>query len=454
MSSVKNEIFSMGIKSKLTILISISIFSLVFMFLTLLLIAGKEQKETAIKNQLIAAIEENAQKIRFRNNIFVFNPIYFLQDNIYTSLYDEEKEFIYGEIPKNFPFYTDFTINTLKKTEHFYVYDIQKEVQGKKLFVRGVISIASARQTFSILFFTILAFLPLIALLTIVLARVFIDKSFKPIEHIIATAQEIQNKKNFSLRIGLPGKSHDEIHALAQTFDTLFEATEQAFIKEKQFTSNASHEIRTPVSVIIAQCELALETEQSRENQKALGTILWNAKKISQLTSQLLLLSKAEQNADILEREKINISELFEIIAEQQQEIAKEKGLDFSYSVENSIFFHGDPALLTSALINLFSNAIRYNKKHGKINFSLSQGKNFIHAKISDTGIGISEQDLPKIWERFYQADKARNKKEYIGFGLGLPLVKWIIEAHQGKISISSALGKGTIARFTLPKNI
>lgn len=158
MSSVKNEIFSMGIKSKLTILISISIFSLVFMFLTLLLIAGKEQKETAIKNQLIAAIEENAQKIRFRNNIFVFNPIYFLQDNIYTSLYDEEKEFIYGEIPENFPFYTDFTINTLKKTEHFYVYDIQKEVQGKKLFVRGVISIASARQTFSILFSPFLLF--------------------------------------------------------------------------------------------------------------------------------------------------------------------------------------------------------------------------------------------------------------------------------------------------------
>ena len=119
----------------------------------------------------------------------------------------------------------------------------------------------------------------MIALLTIVLARVFIDKSFKPIEHIIATAQEIQNKKNFSLRIGLPGKSHDEIHALAQTFDTLFEATEQAFIKEKQFTSNASHEIRTPVSVIIAQCELALETEQNKENQKALGTILWNDQK-------------------------------------------------------------------------------------------------------------------------------------------------------------------------------
>lgn len=454
MLSVKNKIFSPGIKGKLTILISISIFLFVLLFLTLLLIAGKEQKESTIKNELIAAIEENAGRIRFRDSGIFLNSLYFVQDNIYTSLYDDKKEFIYGEIPQNFPVYTDFTINRLKTTGHFYIYDIQKEIQSKKIFVRGIISVASAKQTFSILFYTILAFLPLLAFLTIILSRLFINKSFQPIEHIITTAQEIQNKRDFSLRIQLPGKSRDEIHALARTFDALFETTEQAFIKEKQFTSNASHEIRTPISVIIAQCELALENEQSTENQKALHTILWNAKKISQLTSQLLLLTKAEQNTDILERENINFSELAEIIAEQQKELAEEKGLFFSSSIENAIFFYGDPTLLTSALINLFSNAIHYNKEHGKINFTLSQNENTIHGKISDTGIGISEHDLPKIWERFYQVDAARNKKEYSGFGLGLSLVKWIFEAHQGKITVSSALGKGTIVQFALPKNI
>lgn len=454
MLSVKNKIFSPGIKGKLTILISASIFFLVLLFLSLLLIAGKEQKESAIKNELIATIEENAKKIRLRDNGIILNPLYFIQDNVYTSLYDEEGDFIYGEIPQNFPIYTDFTVNRLKKIDHFYIYDIQKEIQNKKIFLRGIISVASAKQTFSILFYTILAFLPLLAILTIILARLFINKSFQPIEHIIATAQEIQNKKDFSLRIQLPGQSQDEIHALAHTFDGLFETTEQAFIKEKQFTSNASHEIRTPISVIIAQCELALENEQNTENQKALHTILWNAKKISRLTSQLLLLTKAEQNSDIVEREKINLSELTELIAEQQKELAEEKGLSFSASIENEIFFYGDPTLLTSALINLFSNAIQYNKEHGKINFTLSQNEKSILGKISDTGIGISEYDLPKIWERFYQVDTARNKKEYSGFGLGLSLVKWIFEAHQGKISISSALGKGTIVQFVLPKNI
>lgn len=454
MLSVKNKVFSLGIKSKLTILISASIFLFVLMFLILLLIVGKEQKESTIKNELIAAIEENAARIRIRDNGIILDSLYFIQDNIYTSLYDEEKEFIFGEIPQDFPMYTDFTINSLKKTDHFYIYDIQKEIQNKKIFVRGIISVASAKQTFSILFYTILAFLPLLAILTIIVARLLINKSFQPIEHILATAQEIQSKKDFSLRIHLPGQSQDEIHALAHTFDGLFETTEQAFLKEKQFTSNASHEIRTPISVIIAQCELALENEQNSENQKALQTILWNAKKISQLTSQLLLLTKAEQHTDIVEREKINLSELAEIIAKQQKELAEEKGLTFSSSIENAIFFYGDPTLLTSAFINLFSNAIYYNKEHGKINFTLSQSEKSIHGKISDTGIGISEHDLPKIWERFYQVDTARNKKEYPGFGLGLSLVKWIFEAHQGKITISSALGKGTIVQFVLPKNI
>lgn len=455
---MKTNVHPLGIKGKLTILISVSIFALVFIFLIFLVLVGKNQKEAEIKQSLINAIETNAQKIRFKNNLISLDNTYIFKNNIYTSIYDENHNFIYGETPMDFPLYTDFETGRLKNVSQFYIYDLPKNIQGKKIIVRGIVSFASAKQTFNSLFYLVLTLLPVLALITILLARLFIRKAFMPVEHIIHVAQEIQNSKDLSLRIRLDSKTKDEIHALAHTFDSMFNSLESAFIKEKQFTSDASHELRTPTSVIIAQCELALEnldnTPQNKEIHDALKTILWNAKKMSQMTSQLLLLTKAEHNADILEHEEINLSELAEIIAEQQQELAEEKGISVSCSIQEGIWFTGDSTLLTSALINLFSNAIKYNKGNGKINFSLTANEENILGKISDTGIGISEENLPKIWERFYRVDKARNKKqgEYNGTGLGLPLVKWIFEAHGGSITASSSLGKGTIFLFSLPK--
>lgn len=450
---MKNNFFSLGIKSKLTILISASIFLLVFISLTLLVLVGKNQHEAQIKNELINVIEDNAQKIRKRSNLIVLDSARIVKNNIYTSLYNENKVFMYGEMPPDFPPYNDFSAGKLKKVAQFYVYDIAKNVYGQKIFIRGIVSVAATKQTFSSLFYLVLATLPVLAFFTVMLARLFIRKAFRPVEQIIHVAQKIQSNKDLSLRINLDNTVKDEIHALARTFDTLFDSLEQAFIKEKQFTSDASHEIRTPASVIIAQCELALENAENEQNKEALRTILWHAQKMSQMTSQLLLLTKAEHCTEILENEEINLSELAEIIAEQQQEEAEEKGLSLTYSIQDNIFVTGDPTLLTSALINLFSNAIKYNKKDGKINFTLTQTDNLIHGRISDTGIGISEENLPKIWERFFQADKARSKKpgEYYGTGLGLPLVKWIIEAHGGTVDASSSVNKGTIFHFTLP---
>lgn len=451
---MKNKHFSMGIKSKLTILISVSTFLLVFVSLTLLIIVGKGQKEAEIKSQLINAIEDNAQKIRKRNNLIVLDSSYIFKNNIYTSLYDGKKQFIYGETPLDFPVYENFETGKLKKTGQFYIYDIEKNIQGEKIYVRGIVSVASTKQTFSSLFYLVLTVLPVLALFTVLLARFFIRRTFSPIEQIIHVAQEIQNSRDLSLRIELDSKTQDEIHALAHTFDSMFNSIEQAFLKEKQFTSDASHELRTPTSVIIAQCELALENTREEQTKEALQTILWYAKKMSQMTSQLLLLTKAEHYGEILEREDINLSELAEIIAEQQQELAEEKNIALTFSVQENIRISGDPTLITGALINLFSNAIKYNRPKGKITFSLTAAQGTVHGRIFDTGIGISEEDLPKIWERFYQVDKARSKTpgEYSGTGLGLPLVKWIIEAHGGSITVSSSVNKGTIFYFTLPQ--
>lgn len=452
MSFVK--IKSLGIKSKLTILISLSIFVLIFISLTFLIIAGKGHRESEIKNTLIHTISENSNKIRIKNNQIVLDKEVIFTNNIYTSIYNQQKELIYGETPITFPIYKDFTPNTIKKIDQFYVYDTILTIKNKTIYLRGIVSFAGTKKTFSSLFYIAIILLPIFAFFTTVLARFFINEAFSPIEHIIHIAQKIQDSKDLTLRINLKKNNNDEIHALAHTFDSMFESLEASFIKEKQFASDASHELKTPISVIIAQSEIALENTKQIETKEALQTILWNAKKMSQITSQLLLLSKAEHYAEVLEKEEINFSELCEIIAEQQQELAQEQQIQLQYTIEPNMFIIGDSALITSAIINLFSNAIKYNKPHGKIIFTLTQNKNEILGRISDTGIGIAEKDLPKIWERFYRVDKARarNHQTYSGTGLGLPLVKWIIQAHKGTITAQSSLNKGSIFSFNLPK--
>ncbi len=451
---VKARYASLSIKNKLTIFISISIFILIFISLTFLIIAGKGHNESEIKNTLIQTVENNAHKILLKNNqIFLDKEVIFL-NNIYTAIYNEKGNFIYGETPKNFPLYQDFKTNTVKKINQFYVYDKKITIKNTSIFIRGIVSYARTKKTFSSLFYITIILLPILAILTTILAKIFINNTFHPIEHILHVAQQIQNSKDLTLRINLQKNNNDEIHALAHTFDSMFESLEKSFIKEKQFTSDVSHELKTPTSVIIAQCELALENTKDQETKEALQTILWNAKKMSQITSQLLLLSKAEHFNEVLEKEEINFSELCEIIAEQQQEIALEKNITLQFNIEPNITIFGDSALITSAILNLFSNAIKYNKKNGKIFFSLTQNKTEIFGRISDTGIGISEHDLPKIWERFYQVDqsRARNHQQYHGTGLGLPLVKWIIQAHKGNITAQSSINKGSIFSFTLPK--
>ena len=452
---VKAKFSSLGIKNKLTILISLSIFILIFISLTFLIIAGKGHNESAIKNTLIQTVENNSHKIRLKNYQIHLEREFVFINNVYTSIYNEQGNIIYGEIPYNFPRYHDFKTNVIKKINQFYIYDKKITIKDKTIFVRGIISFAGTKKTFSSLFYIAIILLPIFAIITTMLARFFISNTFNPIAHIVHVAQQIQNSKDLTLRINLKKNNHDEIHALAHTFDSMFESLEASFIKEKQFTSDASHELKTPTSVIIAQCELALENTKNQETKEALQTILWNAKKMSQITSQLLLLSKAEHYNEVLEKEEINFSELCEIIAEQQQEIAHEKNIELQFSIEPHIIIFGDFALITSAILNLFSNAIKYNKENGKIFFSLTQNNTEILGRISDTGIGISEQDLPKIWERFYQVDKsrARNHQKYSGTGLGLPLVKWIIQAHKGTITAQSFLNKGSIFSFILPKN-
>ena len=159
------------------------------------------------------------------------------------------------------------------------------------------------------------------------------------------------------------------------------------------------------------------------------------------MISQLLLLSRADQGREKINLEQVDFSELVEMVVEEFIDIAKEQDIEIQTEIEPELYLTADQTLIIRLLGNLLENAVNYGNSGGHIWVSAWKTDDSIHLLVKDDGIGISQQDLPRIWDRFYQADPSRNSESS---GLGLSMVKWIVEAHHGKISVSSKLGKGT----------
>lgn len=175
------------------------------------------------------------------------------------------------------------------------------------------------------------------------------------------------------------------------------------------------------------------------------------ADKMSKLISELLMISRMDKNTLQVSFEKVDISELLSFVCDEQAEIHGE-GISLLHEIPPGITAEADRFLLTRLFINLISNAYQYGRENGTINVRLSEtGENAVFS-VTDDGIGISEENKEKIWERFFQADPSRTANENGSMGLGLSMVKWIAECHSGSVSVESELGRGSTFTFILPK--
>jgi signal transduction histidine kinase len=296
-------------------------------------------------------------------------------------------------------------------------------------------------------------FLPFFVLCIAAGGYFIIRRTLSPLADMTETAQKISSGNDLSRRIRL-GTGNDEVHKMAHTFDKMMDKLEDSFENEKQFTSDVSHELRTPVTVILSQCEYALQEDTpAQEIKDCIRSIAAQARKMSSLISQLLTLARADKGIQKLHYELLNLSELAEIITEEQKGIASKKGITLETCIQPDILFRGDETMLMRLFINLISNSITYGKENGLTRISLSSDGNLITGSVSDNGIGIEKDKLDKIWKRFYQVNPARSSGEREGAGLGLPMVKWITEAHGGTVCAESTPGSGTVFTFTFPQN-
>ena len=273
-----------------------------------------------------------------------------------------------------------------------------------------------------------------------------VGKTLRPLEEL-SNAIEKTDENNLFLKVHEPN-SNDEVAKLSVSFNNMVSKLEKAFVAQKNFSANAAHELKTPLTAMIAcvECCLLDEFPTPLEYRETLEDVLQNAERLSTLVSDLL---KMNMDEAMILREKIDVKKMFEeIIAELSDDVGGNIRID---NHVGNITLHGDKGLLNRAFSNLIHNAVKYNRPGGTVEILAAQIDDTIVISILDTGIGISSDQIDKIFSPFYCVDKSRSR-ELGGSGLGLSIVKSIVDKHGGIVRVQSTLGTSTTVTVTLPK--
>lgn len=454
----------LSLKIKLTLLYTFFMVLATCAVLAILLSLSNREILAGAQSRLERRVQDSADDVTLEDGgLRVDSDFYSVTQDVYLSLYTEDMYFLYGRVPYGFDVQPEIADGRTRRIAEgntdWYVYDMSfRLAEDYTVYLRGITSVTDAEASFGVTIRFAVILFPLMALVTAVIGYRFTRRTLLPVKQITRTVQKIRADADLSRRIGLKApegrerRNRDEIYGLAGTFDDMLEELEEVFQREKQFTSDVSHELRTPISVILAQCSECLEDEGLTARQREqLLLIERKAKDMAGMISQLLFLSRADQGRQPLQREPVNVSELTLMTAEEQQLLAdaEGRGVRISCDAGSDITACVDETLFIRLLVNLISNAVSYSRPNGKVTVSLSCADGEITGTVCDNGIGISEEDLPHIWERFYRADASRQPGGHSG--LGLSMVKWIAEAHGGSVEAESRLGEGSTFTFHMP---
>lgn len=320
------------------------------------------------------------------------------------------------------------------------------DTDGAELTLFAGSSTSTVADSLGNLRLLLLALVPLYLCFSALGAYFIAEHTLKPIAAITETACSIGGG-DLSRRIdGIMSK--DEVGELSLAFNAMLDKVEDSFRRERQFSSAASHELRTPVAVISACAEDALNGEQNQENLENLTTIQRESARMNHIISQLLMLTRGYEGRYPINRELISLDDMVDSVMEELCDLAADSSITLKNDIAPDMQIHADQSLMTQLFVNVIGNGMKYGKPGGTVNVTATKSGSSTEIIVSDDGIGISMEDLPHIFERFYRADKARDRT---GSGLGLSIVKWIVDIHSGDISVSSIEGEGTVFRISLP---
>ncbi|MGQ9819764.1 MAG: sensor histidine kinase [Candidatus Kapaibacteriales bacterium] len=321
------------------------------------------------------------------------------------------------------------------------------KTQNAVLSVGYVLS--DIQNTLNQLLMTQMIAFPFILIVSIIGGWLLSTASLRPIDLITRTADEI-TARNLSQRIPKVD-TNDEVGHLVRTFNQMIDRIERGFNQVKKFTSDVSHELRTPLTILQGELEIALHSRKTPEEyEDVIVSALEEVGRLSSVVETLLELSRAETGQIKLNFLNENISKIAQDLAEDISIIAEIKKIKIESKIEPEIFLPIDPPRIHQALLNLLENAVKYTPEFGRILFQLHKKDGFAEIIVEDNGIGIPADEIPFIFDRMYRVDKARTSN-IKGSGLGLSIVKWIVEAHNGTIQVESEVNKFSRFYVKLP---
>jgi heavy metal sensor kinase len=275
-------------------------------------------------------------------------------------------------------------------------------------------------------------------------------RALSPVDALVRTARQVGGT-NLGSRLQKLDTG-DELQRLSDTLNEMLDRIESAFQRITQFTADASHELRTPVSLIRTEAELALRRSRGEtEYKESLRHILLEAERTTDLIEQLLWMARADSGCETLRLQPVDLRQTLSNMVNSWQQVATIRNLEFSASIDvPDSFVMGDEILLRRLAEILLDNAFKYTPSPGSVYLSLQRKSDNLVVAVQDSGVGVAEEERSRIFERFYRVDKARSRGQG-GAGLGLAIAQWIVTQHRGSISVESGPGHGATFRVDLP---
>src|SRR5882762_7844014 len=280
------------------------------------------------------------------------------------------------------------------------------------------------------------------------------SRAIEPVKRMTTEVREITDGRRLHRRLAVPMK-RDELGRLAETLNQMMTRLERSFAALRRFTADASHELKTPLTVLRAGVERAITTSGLPQDTLAtLEETLQEIKRMTELVDALLTLARADEGIAPLHREPVDLRAILEEARETGELLAEQAGVQMELATPREpVIVPVDASRIRQLILNLVTNAVKYTPSGGSVRMQLGQSDGRVTLTVADTGIGIAAGDLPHIFDRFWRADSARTRTgERPGAGLGLAICKWIAEAHGGTIDVQSRPGRGTTFTVTLPR--
>lgn len=425
----------------------------------------EDEFETEFKGESEDEFEDDSE-----DGSAFFNDSDYLQDNVQLMIFNGNGThvgglFLYSELNQlpfsgaGFPqeivmdgktyYYYDKMLNGKRLDDPFREIPVEKKpLEEDRIWVRGVIYANDSLYDVVKNHMYMVILFPVLLTLAFAGGYWLTGRFLEPIKKISRTAEEIRNSGDLTKRIEIK-ENGDELSELALTFNSMFDRLEENFTAETVFASNASHELRTPVAVILAECEYAFDNaEGEQELYDAIASIQKQGYRMSHLIETLLVFTRIEQNTEKYPKQEVNLSPPVLSSCEDFQLIA-DKGITIEADCPDELYAAVNQELFMMMVNNLIQNAIRYGRENGCVHVMMSEEGDFVKVTVRDNGMGIPEEELPHIWNRFYRGDQSRSSK---GTGLGLALVKQISAYHGGTVSVVSRLHEGSEFTVTIRK--